>query len=76
MSEQPPVPQETINIDGTPHEIESLSDLAKFYVSQLQDVNGKVQQLKFQVTQLEVANNGFMDLLRKEIASTEEGEGQ
>jgi len=68
----PKVPEgeepESINIDGTPHKIADLSELAKYYISHLQSVAAKIQNLKFEITQYEVTNNGFMELLRKEIA--------
>ena len=40
MTEEVKDPNEvqSINIDGTPHDIDSLTELAKFYVSQLQDL--------------------------------------
>lgn len=71
MTEEVKDPNEvqSINIDGTPHDIDSLTELAKFYVSQLQDLQQKLGRLKFEVTQVEVANNGFMQMLRDEIAN-------
>lgn len=69
---------ETISIDGTPHKVADLSELAKYYISHLQSVATKLQGLKFEITQCEVTNNGFMELLRKEIAEpkTEEAPPQ
>jgi len=63
---------EAINIDGTPHSLDSLSEKAKYFVNQLQDVGMKMAKLRFELAQAEVANNGFMQLLRDEIANPEE----
>jgi len=62
MSDKP-----TINIDGTEHVVEDLSDVAKGYIGQLQSIVSQTKELQNRLQQAEVARLGFIDLLKKEV---------
>jgi hypothetical protein len=66
--------QQSISLDGETYIIDDLSEKSKYFVSQLQDINQQIHKTKFDLNRLEVANNGFMTLLREEIAKEEGAE--
>ena len=51
------------------YEIEALSDKAKYFVKQIQDLNNQGMQLRTKIDQVEIATKGFSDLLSLELES-------
>ena len=58
--------------DDKEYIIEDLSDTAKYMVSQIQDLNAQIIQVKGKLDQLEVAKRGFTEMLGTEINREEE----
>ena len=61
--------------DDKEYIIEDLSDTAKYRVSQIQDLNAQIIQVKGKLDQLEVAKRGFTEMLGTEINREEKEEG-
>jgi len=61
--------------DDKEYIIEDLSDTAKYMVSQIQDLNAQIIQVKGKLDQLEVAKRGFTEMLGTEINREEKEEG-
>jgi len=51
-----------------------LSDQAKYVVSQIQDLEQQARSTRARLDQIEVAKNGFNELLRQELEKPEENE--
>lgn len=60
-----------LTFDGEDHVIENLSDTAKYFVTQLQDLATQEAQTKARLDQVTVAQKGFQDLLREELNKSE-----
>jgi DNA-binding ferritin-like protein len=62
--------EETINIDGVQHDVDSMTDEQKYFISQIQDLQQRAAQLRFSMDQLTVAQDVFtqnlMSSLKKE----------
>ena len=54
-------------LGGEEHEIEKLNETSKYYIDQVQDLNGQMTQIKAKLHQCEVARAGFVSLLSAEI---------
>lgn len=65
MSEDPEV--KTLNIDGHEYDIADLSDNAVYAVSQMQYVRGQLDEKKREIDRLQMAHNGFSELLKREM---------
>ena len=63
-----------LTFDGKDYVIENLSDTAKYFVTQLQDLSAQEAQTKARLDQVTVAQKGFQDLLREELNKPEEEE--
>ena len=63
-----------LTFDGKDYVIENLSDTAKYFVTQLQDLAQQEAQAKARLDQVTVAQKGFQDLLREELNKPEEEE--
>ena len=63
-----------LTFDGEDYVIENLSDTAKYFVTQLQDLTSQEAQTKARLDQVTVAQKGFQDLLREELNKPEEEE--
>ena len=63
-----------LTFDGEDYVIENLSDTAKYFVTQLQDLSAQEAQTKARLDQVTVAQKGFQDLLREELNKPEEEE--
>ena len=63
-----------LTFDGEDYVIENLSDTAKYFVTQLQDLAQQEAQTKARLDQVTVAQKGFQDLLREELNKPEEEE--
>lgn len=57
----------TLIFDDKNYVIDDLSDQAKYFISQLQDLMQQAQATKARLDQVEVARKGFEDLLRTEL---------
>jgi hypothetical protein len=57
----------TLVFEDKNYVIEDLSDQAKYFVGQLQDLMQQAQATKARLDQVEVARKGFEDLLRTEL---------
>tara|TARA_B100001093_G_C25917458_1_gene631300 strand:+ start:72 stop:293 length:222 start_codon:yes stop_codon:yes gene_type:complete len=60
----------TIAIDGVDYALEDLSDMAKYCISQMQEVTKEMDSTKRLVDRLQMSFNGFSDNLKKELADT------
>jgi enoyl reductase-like protein len=63
-----------LTFDDKDYVIDSLSDTAKYFVTQLQDLTSQEAQAKARLDQVTVAQKGFQDLLREELNKPEEEE--
>jgi len=63
---------EVININGTEYDINSLKDKEKYFVAQLQDLQGKKQNMQFQLDQVVVAEDFFSKELMASLETTDE----
>ena len=63
-----------LTFDGEDYVIDNLSDTAKYFVTQLQDLASQEAQAKARLDQVTVAQKGFQDLLREELNKPEEEE--
>ena len=63
-----------LTFDDKDYVIDTLSDTAKYFVTQLQDLASQEAQTKARLDQVTVAQQGFQDLLREELNKPEEEE--
>ena len=63
-----------VNINGKDYNINDLSDKAKYFIAQLNDLQQQGSQTRARLDQIEVATRGFNDLLAQELEKPEEGE--
>ena len=63
-----------LTFDDKDYVIDTLSDTAKYFVTQLQDLAQQEAQTKARLDQVTVAQKGFQDLLREELNKPEEEE--
>ena len=63
-----------LTFDDKDYVIDNLSDTAKYFVTQLQDLAQQEAQAKARLDQVTVAQKGFQDLLREELNKPEEEE--
>lgn len=63
-----------LTFDDKDYVIDTLSDTAKYFVTQLQDLAQQEAQTKARLDQVTVATKGFQDLLREELNKPEEEE--
>ena len=63
-----------LTFDDKDYVIDNLSDTAKYFVTQLQDLSAQEAQTKARLDQVTVATKGFQDLLREELNKPEEEE--
>ena len=61
-----------LTFDDKDYVIDNLSDTAKYFVTQLQDLSAQEAQTKARLDQVTVAQKGFQDLLREELNKPEE----
>ena len=53
------VSENTIEIDGVKHDVDSMTDEQKYFISQIQDLQKRAAQLRFSMDQLTVAQDVF-----------------
>ena len=61
-----------ISINGVEHGVESLSDQQRYFIGHIKDLEIKVNNLKFQLDQVQVAHQVFVDQLIKSVESGDE----
>ena len=64
----------TITLDDKTYTIEDLSQGAQYCLGQIQDLQQQGQMARARVDQLAMAEQGFMQALKEEIAKGEEAE--
>lgn len=74
MAEVETAEKPVLTFDEKDYVIENLSDTAKYFVTQLQDLAQQEAQAKARLDQVTVAQKGFQDLLREELNKPEEEE--
>lgn len=62
--------ENTIEIDGVKHDVDSMTDEQNYFIKQIQDLQQRAAQLRFSMDQLTVAQDVFtqnlMSSLKKE----------
>ena len=61
-----------ISINGVEHDAESLSDQQRYFIGHIKDLEIKVNNLKFQLDQVQVAHQVFVDRLIQSVESGDE----
>lgn len=56
-----------VTIDGVEYEADTLSDDIKYMIAQVNDIDGKMAKLRFELDQLQVAKNAFSDAIVKGV---------
>jgi division protein CdvB (Snf7/Vps24/ESCRT-III family) len=56
-----------ITIDGTEYNYDELSDRVKYCIAQVNDLRGQLDAAKARVDQLNMAHDGFLNMLRLEM---------
>ena len=74
MAEVETAEKPVLTFDEKDYVIENLSDTAKYFVTQLQDLAQQEAQAKARLDQVTVAQKGFQDLLREELNKPKEEE--
>ena len=72
MAEVETAEKPVLTFDDQDYVIENLSDTAKYFVTQLQDLSRQEAETKARLDQVTVAQKGFQDLLREELNKREE----
>lgn len=65
MTEQENKP--IINIDGTDYDLESLSEQAKYNITQIQELNNEETRLRMALDRVSAARKTFFDNLKNEL---------
>lgn len=66
--------QPTLTFDGKTHVIDEISERAKYFVGQLQDLQQQLTATRARLDQLEMSRSGFENLLREELEAPPESE--
>lgn len=62
----------TISIDGVEHDFASFNDEQKGMVAHINDLNQKIGGAQFQLTQLQVAKDAFIQILKNSLTKPAE----
>ena len=76
MAEATTQDQPVLSFNDENYVIDDLSDQAKYIVAQLQDLEQQLTGNRARLDQLEVAKNGFTNLLQEELEKPDEPEGE
>lgn len=57
----------TLNFNGAEYPVDSLSERAKYLVSQIQDLQAQGTATRAKLDQIDIASKGFSDLLEMEL---------
>jgi len=63
-----------ININGEEYNYDDLSDTVKYCIAQINDLRTQLDAAKARVDQLNMAHDGFLNLLKIEMEKPQEGE--
>ena len=74
MAEATTQEQPVLSFNDQNYVIDDLSDQAKYIVAQLQDLEQQLTGTRARLDQLEVAKNGFTNLLQEELEKPDEPE--
>ena len=61
-----------ISINGVEHDTESFSEQQRYFIGQIKDLETKVNSLKFQLDQVQVAHQVFVNRLIQSVEPTNE----
>ncbi len=59
--------ENTIEIDGVTHDLDSMTDEQKYFIKQIQDLQQRAAQLRFSMDQLTVAQDVFTQNLMSSL---------
>ena len=62
----------TITIDGIEYDIESMTDQQKAMLNHINDLDRKMGTTQFNLDQLSVGRQAFINMLKESLTSTEE----
>ena len=62
----------TISIDGVDHDFASFNDEQKSIVAHLNDLNQKIGRAQFELAQLQVAKDAFVQILKNSLVKPAE----
>ena len=65
-----------ITIDGTEYNYDDLSDNTQYCIAQINDLRGQLDAARARVDQLNMAHDGFLNLLKLEMEKANEESGQ
>lgn len=66
--------KQTITIDEKSYIVDELPDGAKYCLQQIQDLQQQMAATRARLDQLGMAERGFVEAIKQEIAQAEEGE--
>lgn len=61
-----------ITIDGTEYNYDDLSDNVKYCIAQVNDLRGQLDAARARVDQLNMAHDGFLNMLKLEMEKANE----
>ena len=61
-----------ININGNDYEQSDLTDQQRYWISQIQDLQQKRQTIQFQLDQIVIASDSFMNILIESLSEKPE----
>ena len=64
----------TISINGTDYTEDQLTDQQKVMINHIADLNRKIGSTQFNLDQLQVGKQAFMDMLTKSLEESEEAQ--
>ena len=56
-----------VNLDGKDYKVDDLSDNQKMIITHIQDLTRKIESTQFNLQQLTVGKDSFVNLLKKEL---------
>lgn len=56
-----------VTIDGKEYDVETLSDEVKYMLKQVQDIDSKLAKARFEIDQLQVGRNAFVQAIAKSV---------
>ena len=61
-----------ININGTDHKIDSMTDSQKYIIRQIRELTAQEEKLSFQIDPIRVAKNAYTNALMKSLEEKDE----
>ena len=62
---------QTLTFEDKEYEVDTLSQKAQYFVTQIQDLRVQSEQIKLKLDQVEIASRAFTDLLGQELNESE-----